>query len=424
MRMKEFNLLSQDFKGLIKWIGAQADRYGFGVYIVGGCVRDLLLKKEAIDFDVVVEGDGIEFVQKIAKNKKVKLIIHRQFGTATIILSDNLKVDIATARKEIYEKPAALPKVTPGDIRDDLSRRDFSINTMAIKINKKDFGEFLDYFNGHKDLKNRIVRVLHSFSFIDDPTRILRAIRFEQRFNFRLDRNTYILVKKAVKQGLLNKIQPQRIWNELVLLLKEPQPKRYILRLDKICGLSFIHHKIKLDKSLLKSFDSLERAISWFYRRFSHEMSIDIWLIYFVLLTSNLKMKDIDYIVRKYNIRKTEQDRIYSFVRLRKKLLSCLVKPKLKPSQIFSILEPLSYEVVILIRAVSNKEIIEKRIEGFLSLYNGVRLQIGGKDLIGLGVKPGVYFRDVLKKTLYAKIDGNIKTKSEELRFVKRLIKR
>jgi len=422
--MKEFNLLSQDLKGLVKWIGAQADRYGFGIYIVGGCARDLLLKKEAIDFDVVVEGDGIEFVQKIAKNKKVKPIIHRQFGTATIILSDNLKVDIATARKEIYERPAALPKVMPGSLKDDLFRRDFSINTMAIKINKKNFGELIDYFNGHKDLKNRRVRVLHSLSFIDDPTRILRAIRFEQRFNFRLERDTYILMKKAVKQGLLNKIQPQRIWNELVLLLKEPKPKRYILRLGKTCGLNFIHDKIKLDKSLLKSFDSLEKTISWFYKKFSCRMSVDIWLMYFILLLAKLSIKDIEHIVKKYNIRKSEQERICSFVRLRKKLLSSLVKPKLKPSQIFSILEPLSYEVIVLIKAISHKEIVKKRIDDFLSLYSDIKLDITGKDLINLGIKPGAYFRDILEKTLHAKIDGKIQTKSEELNFAKRLIRK
>jgi len=145
-------------------------------------------------------------------------------------------------------------------------------------------------------------------------------------------------------------------------------------------------------------------------------------LVYFLLLIYNLRLQDVHYIIRKFNIRRGDQKRIYSFIRLHRKLFKSLAKSKLTPSQIFAILEPLSYEVIILIKAISPKEIIKKRIGKFFSFYNGVRLHIKGTDLVELGIKPGANFKDVLKNTLFAKIDGKLKSKSGELRFVKKFI--
>ena len=424
MKIEKFSFLSKDLNNLIRWIGTCADSSKLNAYVVGGFVRDLLLKRKSIDFDIVVEGDGIKFAQGLAKIKSAQIVKHKQFKTATIIRPNGLKVDIATARREIYKKPAMLPSVMPGEIRDDLFRRDFSINAIALKINKADFGKVLDCFNGLRDIKAKKVRVLHNLSFIDDPTRILRAVRFEQRLNFRLDQATLSLIKEAVQQGMLKKTQPQRIWNEVVLLLKEPNPKRCILRLNEICGLNFIHNKIKIDKSLTESFNHSEKIINWFFEVFSNKKIIDTWLVYFILLVSKLSVKDMYSIVKRYNIRKSEYEKIYSFLKNKNKILKFLSKPNLKGSEIFELLEPLSSEVLVALWAVSSKNIAKKRIEKFLIVYSGIKLYIGGRDLIRLGIKPGAQFKDILKQVLYKRIDGELHKRSEEIKFVKRLIKK
>lgn len=179
--MKEYlRKLPKEIQDLISKAARVASGNNISAYLVGGFVRDLLLGVKNLDLDIVVEGDGIKFAQDFAHTLKAKLILHRRFGTATITLGYNLKIDIATARKETYPYPACLPVVTSGTIEDDLARRDFTINAMAISIMQKDFGRFIDLLYGKHDLYHKKIRVLHNLSFIDDPTRILRAIRFEK----------------------------------------------------------------------------------------------------------------------------------------------------------------------------------------------------------------------------------------------------
>ncbi|MGD9041798.1 MAG: CBS domain-containing protein, partial [Desulfobacteraceae bacterium] len=180
---------------LFKGFGSVADMLGYNAYLVGGFVRDLFLKQENLDVDVVIEGEGIKFAHEFAEHHEVRVRSHRKFGTAVLIFPDGFKVDVATARMEYYESPAAPPTVEMSSLRMDLFRRDFTINTLAVKLNKREYGSLVDYFGGQRDLKEKVIRVLHNLSFVEDPTRVLRAIRFEQRFGFHIDKLTLALMK-------------------------------------------------------------------------------------------------------------------------------------------------------------------------------------------------------------------------------------
>ncbi|MCX5710840.1 MAG: tRNA nucleotidyltransferase, partial [Candidatus Omnitrophica bacterium] len=194
---KYLERLPKEIRELVYFTKDLAAYRGMPAYLVGGFVRDLILGVRNFDLDIVVVGDGIKFAEYFSRALKAKLIRHKRFGTATVVLKPGLKIDIATARSEFYPHPAHLPVVKPGSLKDDLFRRDFTINAMAISLVEKDFGRLIDCYGGKNDLKARSIRVLHALSFIDDPTRIIRAIRFEQRFDFKIDPDTLKLLKEA-----------------------------------------------------------------------------------------------------------------------------------------------------------------------------------------------------------------------------------
>ena len=220
-------------KGLLKQLGTVAEEQGVKIFLVGGFVRDLLLRQRNLDVDVVVEGDGISFARAFAATAKCRVREHEKFGTAVIVFPDGFKIDIASARLEYYASPAALPNVEHASIRHDLYRRDFTINTLTISLSPDDYGQLLDFFGVQRDLKDKTIRVLHNLSFIEDPTRLFRAIRFEQRLGFRIGRQTERLMRSAVRMKLVRKVGGPRILNELEQLLDEPQVVAALERLDQ-----------------------------------------------------------------------------------------------------------------------------------------------------------------------------------------------
>ena len=208
---------------IIKIAGSVADKRNVSLYIVGGSVRGLLLRVRNYDLDFVVEGDGIGFAKILNKTLKGRLKIHQAFKTATVFYKD-FRIDIVTARSESYKRPAAYPLVRTGTIKEDLFRRDFTINAMAISINRKTSGELVDFYGGLKDLKKGIIRIMHDKSFVDDPTRIFRAVRFSVRFDFKIESYTKDLIKKSISAGFLGDVNRGRIKKEIELFLKERQP--------------------------------------------------------------------------------------------------------------------------------------------------------------------------------------------------------
>src|SRR4030043_830726 len=236
---------------LAKIAGKEASELGQELYIVGGVVRDLFLGRANFDFDLVVEGDAIELARKLAKDSQAKLTVHSRFGTAKITYP-GFSLDLATARSETYSKPGALPTVKPGSLKDDLIRRDFSINAMALHLNPQRFGELIDLHHGKDDLERRLIHILHPKSFIDDDPRILRAIRYETRLGFKLEAETEKLLRRDVT--MLDTISGDRIRHEMGLTLKEEKPERAISRAEELEVLRQLHPSLKGNGWLSKKF--------------------------------------------------------------------------------------------------------------------------------------------------------------------------
>lgn len=206
---------------LVREVGLKAGDLGYRSYIVGGTVRDIMLGKKHVDVDIVVEGDAIKLGKAVAKDSDAAITVYKSFGTCTLVFKDGSKIDLATARRETYKKPGAMPSIKPSTLKEDLKRRDFTINAIAASIMAKDFGSVYDLFNGTGDLKSGLIRIMHPRSFIDDPTRIFRARRFAARFNFKIEPKTDALMKKALINRALDTVSQGRIQKELILISKE-----------------------------------------------------------------------------------------------------------------------------------------------------------------------------------------------------------
>ncbi len=248
-KLKDF--LPEKLYKLLMDIGRVGEKMDSPVYLVGGIVRDLMLGRKTLDVDVVVEGDGIKFARRLERDLGAVAVTYEKFRTASLMFKKDLKIDVATARTELYKSPAALPEVRESTIEKDLYRRDFTMNAMALKLIGPGAGEVLDLYNGMMDIKSGTVRVLHDRSFIDDPTRIFRAVRYEQRYSFKMDGKTEGLLKHAVKNGYIEKLRGYRLRNELVLILGEEAPGKPLRRMRELGLLEHIHPDIKLSNKAL-----------------------------------------------------------------------------------------------------------------------------------------------------------------------------
>ncbi|MFA5275849.1 MAG: CCA tRNA nucleotidyltransferase [Candidatus Omnitrophota bacterium] len=420
---KYLKKLSNETQGIIRLAADTARKNNLRVYLVGGFVRDLILNVGNSDLDIVVEGDGIKFAEELSAILGLKLTRHKKFGTATIDLGEHLKVDIASARSEIYPYPASLPVVKAGTLKEDLFRRDFSINAMAISINPSDFGTLIDYFSGKHDLADRKIRVLHDLSFIDDPTRILRGIRFEQRYDFKIEPHTLSLLKDAVKQESLSQVSPHRIRDELILIFKEKDPVKEIRRISRLTGFAFIHKKISVSLKTYSLLNFARQEINWFNETYPRHRRLDIWLIYFMALLDKLSLKEVLGACKKFALKKGEEIRILSFKNAESRLYVSLNKKRLLASEIFYMLEPLSYEVIILLLAKYKTSKLLKNIKVFFDALNGARIFTSGHDLRRLGLTPGPAYQELFAKVLEAKLNGKVSTKTEELELIRKLVK-
>lgn len=422
---KYLEKLPPELKKIINLAAKVSKETAMPAYLVGGFLRDLILGVPNFDLDITVQGDGIAFARKLEKKLKSAIRVHERFGTATLVLGNGLKVDIATTRKEKYPVCACLPVVSRGSLSEDLMRRDFTINAMAVSITGGDDQKLIDLFGGEEDLKFGKIRVLHSLSFEDDPTRILRAIRFEQRFDFKIEPCTLTLLKKAVGAGLLNKVSAHRARDEVVLMLKEENPFKEIKRLDDLGGLYFLSDKLKFAKPAQDLFKAISRQVSWFAKNYSARRKLDTWLIYLTALLKTLNLAQLKMVICKLGLSKGEEKRIIGYCRDAHKLIPYLSKKGIRPSRIFSLLEPLSYEEIVLLRAAAwQNKYLKEYVTDFLEIYNGMRPYVSGHDLHGLGISPGPDYQKIFARILAAKLNGKINTRSEELAMIKKLISR
>ncbi|MBI4846450.1 MAG: CBS domain-containing protein [Candidatus Omnitrophica bacterium] len=420
VRMKTF--LPQDMLKLLKELGKIADKSRCNVYLVGGFVRDLVMGRKNFDMDIVVEGDAIKYARLAAGRLKCEIKIHNRFKTAKLRLSSDLHIDIAAARTEFYEFPAALPVVASSSLRNDLFRRDFTVNTLAIGLNKNNFSRLIDFFNAEKDLREKRIRVLHDLSFVEDPTRILRAVRFEQRLDFTIDKHTENLIKAAVDLEMFGRLQKFRIADELMLLLNEPHPLKVIMRMAQLHELKFIHPGIKLNKRMIKLLEAVDDILGWYELSFI-KRPLQRWLVYMLAVLEVLSEEQAIEIFSVFGFKKSVVECVIFEKQHSNKILKILKRSKkIKPSRVYEILEDLPLELVLFLMAKSKDLEVKEKCVQFLTSYATIKLIISGHDLKKLNLKPGPHFKQVLRKALFAKIDGLIKNKREELGFVKKNI--
>jgi len=426
-RKKQTELIKKIFpkrvQNILNKIGEIGDKLNFPVFIVGGVVRDLFLGIENYDIDIVVEGDGIKYARELSRDLKGRTKSHEKFRTAVVILTDGFKIDVATARREFYEYPAAFPKVELSSIKKDLYRRDFTINAMAIQLNQRYFGKLIDFFGGQRDLSKGIIRVLYNLSFIEDPARIIRAIRFEQRYNFKMDRTTEDFLKKAIDDKLLSRLRRKRISEELILILKEENPLKSLKRMEELGALKYILPDVELNEETVKRLNKIKYNYN-FWKRGIPDEKIELWMIYFCCLTRNLKKNQIQNIFKKIIFKQKSLDKInYCYSKLDQIIKMITQKNKISPSIIYLKLKGLPNEVLFLAIAESDTNIAKERISNYFKKYKKESLYISGKELKKLQVKPGPIYSHILNKLLCAQLDGEVKNKRDEIRFVKNILK-
>lgn len=405
--MRDPNLLSSEKQTLLSNIAAQATSMDMPCYIVGGFVRDLLLKYPVNDLDVIVEGDAISFGEALVKKYGGKLTPHKKFHTAIWHLPDSSDtLDLVTARKETYLSPGALPTVTPSTIEDDLRRRDFAVNAMAIRIDGSHFGELLDPLIGQADLENKIIRVLHPKSFIDDPTRIFRAIRYEGRYSFNLEPVTLSLINSE-SISVIMRLSGERIRHELDLIFEEESSSQLLLRAGNLGLFNAIHPKLPAFNPVYFGFLEIDPILDIPTSRM--EIGYMLWLM-------DLMEDDILSIARRLDFSSDMIHSVWAVSQL-KKSLPFLVNSK--PSIWSLALENLPLLSIYVVYLVSR----ESALLDYLSIWRHVKPHTTGDDLKTRGLRPGPRFGEILSQLRAAWLDGELESAQQEQDMLERLIK-
>ncbi len=396
---------------LLKLAGKFGDELGFKVYAVGGFVRDLLLGVENLDIDLTVEGDGISYATYFAKKKSGKAVKHTRFGTATVYFKDGSHIDVVTSRKESYPHPAALPEVGEGPIRRDLLRRDFTINALAMRLNPAQFGELVDLFNGEDDLRRGVIRALHNLSFEDDPTRILRAVRFSHRYRFRIEPLTRRLMKEAVDKRMCDRLSGRRLRNEIYLLLSKGNPPGVIRRMARFGVLECIHRKLEFDAGKSRLLRRIEKILPSF-------KETNGWFVYFLGLIYGLKRRELNEVSERLMLSRKERGKVILMGEVNPICRKLNSIKGYTPAYIYRTLKGFPEELLILIIAVANTGKTKRLVSKYFSDWRNVRIKISGDDLLKLGLRPGPHFRRILDEVLYAKLNGDLRTKRDEIAYV------
>lgn len=405
--------------GLLTDLGQVADELQMNAFVVGGFVRDLLLRQENLDLDVVVEGDAVAFARGYVERHGGRFRTHQKFQTAMLIFPDGLKVDVATARTEYYEHPAALPRVELSSIKLDLYRRDFTINTLAIRLNSSFFGELLDFFGGQRDIKERVVRVLHNLSFVEDPTRVLRAVRFEKRFGFRIGKHTLNLIQNALRLGILEKVEGRRLWHELQTILQEKRPLPAVERLEELRVLGAIHPKLAFPEAKRVLFQEVEGALAW-YDLLDLEEPVVRWRVYLLALIDQLTDAEVREVLDRFGFLPREAENLAAEKRAGDRALSKIhSSARLSPSQVYALLRPFSLETLLYLVAKGRDRQAKKRISQFIGRDRSVKPMLTGEELKALGLRPGPVFRLALDALRDARLDGRVFTRQDEEALVR-----
>lgn len=396
-----------------------ADKVGVNAYLAGGFVRDLLLNRKNLDIDIVVEGNGIKYAETLSSQLQGRLKSHKKFGTAVIVLQGGFKLDVASARMEFYKTPAALPTVEAGPIKRDLYRRDFTINSMAIKLNHHSFGELIDYFGGQRDVKEKVLRALHSLSFIEDPTRAFRAVRFEQRLGFHIGEQSLGLIKNAARLDFFDKVSSSRIFNELKIALTENNVLQTLKRMEELDILKFIHHKFSIGPVAEKLFFEIRKVFDWYDFLFKKDV-YEKGLIFLAALQYPLTVSEIKEMASMCGMAAKQRDVLLEIGMINDKIINALEERKLDNSSLYHLLKPLKIETLLFIMAKAKNNAVKEKISLFMTKLVAVETELAGRDLKLMGIEPGPVYADIKRDLIDERLKGNILSRDDEIAYIKK----
>ena len=395
-----------ELAAFIKSAGQLAQGRGEKLYLVGGIVRDLLLKKVNLDVDLVVEGNAKDLAGQLIADEPPKITIHHRFNTAKISWH-KWSIDIAAARSESYPRPGALPTVSPGTLKNDLMRRDFSINAMAVALNPDGYGELIDPCGGQKDLELKLIRILHDKSFTDDATRIWRGLRYEQRLGFKLETNTLRLLKRDT--AMLNAISGDRIRYELECILQEEYPEKALARADELGALKQLHPSSKGNGWLEAKFSQA--------RRFCSPDRPPLGL-YMALLAYRLSEAEKEQLISMLRLTKLVTRTLRDSGNLKDEL-KLLADTRLKPSRAYQKLHGYAAVAVTASLIASESKVAQGHIKLFLDKLRYIKPALNGNDLQKMGIAAGPRIKEILNRLRQARLDGGVTSKRDEERLVR-----
>ncbi|GIU95097.1 MAG: poly(A) polymerase [Gaiellaceae bacterium] len=389
-------------------LGAEAE----GVYLVGGTIRDLLLGEESFDIDIAVEGDAIAFARALARTLGGRVTTHEKFGTAVVQYGEGERVDVVTTRTEFYDAPAALPAVERASLRDDLFRRDFTINAMAASLAPDDLGRLVDPFGGRADLAAGVLRVLHNLSFIDDPTRIFRAIRYEARYGFRLEEHSARLARACIEMGLVGDLSSARLRDELTALLDDPGAVGGILRLGELGADRAVHPRLRADAEAAALF---ERALE-----LRSELGLDVppWRIGLAVLGRELSTEEAFDWLERLRVRRRDVALIVGAITVAPRIAERVETEELAPSQVVALAEAYAPDAPLLALARTDHPALRE----YFTRLRDVRLEIDGSDLAELGLTESPRVGKVLAELRRRKLDGELAGRDAELAAARELV--
>ena len=412
-------LLPEDVRGALRELGVLAEERGVRAHVVGGFVRDMLLGRPNLDVDVVVEGDGIAFAEAAAERLGGRVKAHMRFGTAVLVLSRTLHLDVTSARTEYYTRPGALPTVERSSLRQDLLRRDFSINAMAACIDPACFGAIADPFGGLRDLQRGSIRALHSLSFVEDPTRVMRAARFEQRYGFVIEDSTEALARHAVEMGLLEDISGARIRAELFAILQEKDATAALRRLDELGALAVLIPASARPPAVLEVVAAIETALLEPEGPKGRQPRKVVAML--CALCHQATPRDVDKWGRWLRLGR-DQMTACSQVATRAAVVQRALRDGrgMRDSRLHALLSPLEPEAILYLQ-VTGDERVRQRVERFESALWDVRPAVSGDDLVAMGLAPSSAFSAILARALADRLDGKVSGREEELANLRRL---
>jgi tRNA nucleotidyltransferase (CCA-adding enzyme) len=380
-------------------------------------VRDVLLGAPVQDLDFVVEGDGPEVARQLAEDLGGRVTSHPRFGTATLSLN-GCRVDLVSARKEVYPRPAALPQVFPGTIEDDLARRDFTVNALAVPL-----GEIrpkvLDLHGGVGDLRRGLIRILHPNSFVDDPTRIFRAVRYEQRLGFRIEHRTLARLRDGTAKGHLAALTGDRLRHELERILREDRPGPALKRAWELGLMAAIHPALRggTAPAWLEAIAALDGG------KEKERTGDATHLVYLAGLTYLLSSEEAEAVIHRLNMPRPWAQVVRDTVSLRK-LEAELADPSLPRSRLLALVEGSGPEAVLAVRRVSGSPGVACRLAEYLNELRFVAPALKGRDLLAMGVPDGPMVGQVLRGLREAKLDRKVSTEAEERLLVQEILGR